>query len=346
MFAQALGSKSRCAPIICYMAMTDLEEKIIILGFDPGQDVLLHSSVFSNMTLFVNLKDWQIVVRQGRNPESGILYTYIALSFDKAYIKIICGTKGTRMAVTRWDHHITLAYLPWRAEQQMRDMAKSMRRLLVAWSDLEPSLRPLELLTSRSFTIGRHKCDFDQHRPPPFEWDRWGDSDIYDYCKSDFLQEDWEQIERLLDEGLLDFEIEPKKIAEKRKIEGDVSPQFVKEVCWEYWYRDCNRYFHAEEIERLSRPKHNEEGSVEILLREGRVSECSEVRSLLHYLRELLVFKFGAFHMTPGNDVELLSENKWHVTPQTRRLLAERDSSDMPEHADYVECHWPVLSSA
>ena len=85
---------------------------------------------------------------------------------------------------------------------------------------------------------------------------------------------------------------------------------------------------------------------VDILLRDAAVSQHSEARSLLHYLRELLVFKFGAYYMRPMQDVGLHGEDSWHITPQTNRLYAKRQGLDAPAHADYVECCWPSKSLA
>ena len=82
-------------------------------------------------------------------------------------------------------------------------------------------------------------------------------------------------------------------------------------------------------------------GNLEVARREAVVSKCSEVRSLLHYLRELLVFKFSVFHMRPAHDVGLHNEDSWHVTPQTNELYAKRQGLSTPTHGKYVECHWP-----
>ena len=120
-----------------------------------------------------------------------------------------------------------------------------------------------------------------------------------------------------------------------------VPPEFMKQVCAKYYERDWARVHKARKIEEECRPKYNDESVIEILLREAVVSQCSEVRSLLHYLRERLVFKFSVFHMRPAHDVGLHNEDSWHVTPQTNELYAKRQGLSTPTHGKYVECHWP-----
>ena len=83
--------------------------------------------------------------------------------------------------------------------------------------------------------------------------------------------------------------------------------------------------------------KYNEEGMVEIYLNDGLVANC-EIRSLLHYLREDLVYKHRAFYMEPAEKVGLLNNDRWHVTPQTMGLYARRRGWCQPENAEYIEC--------
>ena len=44
-----------------------------------------------------------------------------------------------------------------------------------------------------------------------------------------------------------------------------------------------------------------------------------------------------------ADDIELLSEDSWHVTPQTTALHAKRRGFEEPEYANYVECSWQEL---
>ena len=98
----------------------------------------------------------------------------------------------------------------------------------------------------------------------------------------------------------------------------------------------------ASAIEEEGRPKYALPGMVEVLLRESKVDKTSELKSLLYYLREMLVFKYGVHHMHPPEDLGLHSEDSWHVTPQTNALEATRRDLGTPKHADYVEGFWTV----
>ena len=51
-------------------------------------------------------------------------------------------------------------------------------------------------------------------------------------------------------------------------------------------------------------------------LSEGGVSINSEIFTLLYYLRERLIYRFGVFHME--GRVGLHHEASWRVTPQTK----------------------------
>jgi hypothetical protein len=377
--------KSLEALITVLMLQNSMEEEgIIISGDGLGQEVLLHASIFSNMRLYVPLGDCWIVVREGakgdsyeeerllacqESAEAGekqvevegdnsalsqtrktsfTHYTYMAFQFRKAYFKVNSeGNQGPRMAATRWAHHITLAYLPARTRDEMRRMAKDSNELLADWFATKPDGRPLDLLTSRSFLIGRHACDF-VNNDRPSDYDRWPNSDVYTSGRSNFLDMEWGQICELVDNNLLSFVHEPNAIVKKVEADGidSVTPAFVKGVCAIYWRRDRKRMLRAHEIEEESRPKYHEKGAMEIFLRDTAVSKCSEVRSLLHYLHEMLVFKWGVYHMQPTEDLGLHNEDSWHVTPQTNGLHATRQGLDTPAHANYVECYWPSESFA
>ena len=340
-----------------------------------GQDALVHERAFSNSRLYVKLEDCRVVVRWGGKDDSyyteerllaclpasaegsaeveggqaevediveggrrrATHYTYVALWFDKAYLRVFFGHRKS-IAVTKWGHHITLAYLPLMSSVNMDLMARDMKCLLDDWIALEHSRRPLNLLTSRSFWVLRRACDFvGDVRPRAF--DRWpGSEDIYTYSRSDFLNTGWEEICQLVDDGLLVFVHEPRAITKEKERDDTVPTTLVNRVCASYAMRDLERQESAKQVERESLPKYDNEGMVEVLLRETAVSRCSQVRSLLHYLRERLVFKFGVRHMKPAQELGLHDEGSWHVSPQTRGLYAKRQGLSVPLDANYVEC--------
>ena len=98
----------------------------------------------------------------------------------------------------------------------------------------------------------------------------------------------------------------------------------------------------ARAMEEEGRPKYGLHRKIEVLLRESKVGKTSELKTLLHYLREHLVFKWGVHHMLPSEDLGLHSEHSWHVTPQTNALEATRRGLCTPEFANYVESFWTV----
>ena len=295
----------------------------------------------------MEVEDVEYLQDYGRTREGPVThYTYVALQFRRAYIKYHSTRQTARKIIIRCAHHITLAYLPWTTSRVRRKMDWDMNELLAEWIAIKPSGRPSCLLTSRSFLIKRRAGDF-VGDDGPCEFDRWPGSDIYTSGRSDFINTKWEQICQLVDNNLLSFICTPKEIVKKMETDGIdvVPPEFVKKVCAKYYERELRRLHKASEIEKECRPKYHDEAVIEILLREAVVSKCSEVRSLLHYLRELLVFKISVFHMRPAHDVGLHNEDSWHVTPQTNELYAKRQGLSTPTHKKYVECYWPSESS-
>ena len=58
----------------------------------------------------------------------------------------------------------------------------------------------------------------------------------------------------------------------------------------------------------------------------GNVCANSDISTLLVYLRDRLIYRYGVFHME--GHVGLHHENSWHVTPQTENF----------NHEDMVRC--------
>ena len=146
-------------------------------------------------------------------------YTYIAFWFEEASFTVMSGSDRdprSRTAVTRWKHHISLAYLPYMTAAQRINLEEKMNKLFDEWKEIEPGHGPLELLTSRGFLIGQllHNTvdigavkTFDQ---------RWPGTDIYTRYTSDFRFKNLKDICGLVDEGLLSFITEPKMITRKK----------------------------------------------------------------------------------------------------------------------------------
>ena len=155
---------------------------------------------------------------------------------------------------------------------------------------------------------------------------------------------EWDELCMRIDSGLLKFVNEPKEITTIRELYGNegVTPQVMRTVCAKFRDRDVGRVNKAHTMEKEGRPKYGLRGKIEVLLRESKVCQTSELKTLLHYLREHLVFKWGVHHMLPSKDLGLHSEHSWHVTPQTNALEATRRGLCTPEYANYVESFWTV----
>ena len=55
---------------------------------------------------------------------------------------------------------------------------------------------------------------------------------------------------------------------------------------------------------------------IHIGLSDCNVADESEIFSMLHYFRELLIYKHGIYHIEPKKEVFVLPAKSWHVTPQ------------------------------
>ena len=93
---------------------------------------------------------------------------------------------------------------------------------------------------------------------------------------------------------------------------------------------------HATDLELRCMPKYD--CAAEAPLVDCRVHAESEVSTLLHYLHETLIYKHGVFYLEPRDEVGVLDDRSWHVTPQTEGLYARRQGLVETEYADCVEC--------
>ena len=139
---------------------------IVITGDASGDAVLVHEHAIANVRLYVKKGDCRVVVHECEHrasdeyekraslcratastrppsdipddssaPQSGTYYLYVALWFDKVFIKVSCsGHRETlRMAATAMPHHITLAYLPSRGNYLLSAMADSLNEVCEDW---------------------------------------------------------------------------------------------------------------------------------------------------------------------------------------------------------------------
>ena len=197
--------------------------------------------------------------------------------------------------------------------------------------------RPKHLLHSRRFLVG---VRYNESRLCPFV-DKWGDTDVYTKCSTDFFHCPTDRIAYLVSQGLLMFKNDPPIIREwKQANSGKVPEEIVRSACAHFYERDQSRLRIAEAHERQTVPKRNLEGMKELLLRDGNVSPSSEMWTLLHYLHDMLTHKHSVYYMRPIEEVALIHGNGWHVTPQTKALYATRMGESRPDYGDYVECEF------
>ena len=84
------------------------------------------------------------------------------------------------------------------------------------------------------------------------------------------------------------------------------------------WHRDRKRYNHAVELERTSGRWSSRCATdmIHIQLSGSNVCKTSEIVTLLHYLRENLIYGQGVHHMEPRGNTGLHDVKSWHVTAQ------------------------------
>ena len=192
--------------------------------------------------------------------------------------------------------------------------------MLSDWWDLlkfgDPLERPLAILSSRRFSIGTHDIHQSNDLGPNADF-MWSDRDTYAFGDSDFMHESMEDLRVLLDEGRIRLKRDPASlvrfIAEHGS--GPESKAALEERCM---------------------PKYD--SGAEVQLVDCRVHAESEVSTLLHYLHETLIYKHGVFYLEPRDEVGVLDDRSWHVTPQTEGLHARRQGLVETEYADCVEC--------
>ena len=268
-------------------------------------------------------------------------YTYIALWFDRLYFKRLSVEHEVVWMATRCPHHISLCYLPWMSDSLVDALLSSLQRVLSDWWDLlkfgDPLERPLAILSSRRFSIGTHDIHQSNDLGPNADF-MWSDRDTYAFGDSDFMHESMEDLRVLLDEGRIRLKRDPaslvRLIAEHGS--GPESKAEMARLCINFHRRDHGRLASATALERRCVPKYD--FGAEVQLVDGRVHAESEVSTLLHYRHEALIDKHGVLYLEPRDEVGVLDDRSWHVTPQTEGLHARRHGLVETEYADCVAC--------
>ena len=217
--------------------------------------------------------------------EDGEYYTFVAIEFNKMAVKLNDG----KWVFTHWTHHVSLAYLPPLGSQRYKlqqDLNAVMQNYIAIRE--EPHLMPSRLLHFRCCKCYRD-CD-----------------------ETDFIQP---LIEFLPDE--LENELEMNSIELLTSPKGSETKRAMIKRLYE---RDIQRMSDAPIGKAVSVGPGGRQRPMTMQLSGGRVHADSEMATLLFYLRDRLIYRFGVFHME--GKVGLHHERSWHVTPVTEDLTA------------------------
>ena len=218
-------------------------------------------------------------------------YTYIALILGALYVVVKTG----EVVMTQEDQHITIAYLPATAARTRRMLLSSLDRLLDAWLclNLQPMERPYseELLPMRKCIVGDSHQDQEYRNLAhiaPVTINQHLDAKRIVLATPTFINDG---------SGGDDRTLEP-----------------VAQAIVRMHRRDICRVEAAKEIEKATMASARQQTTVHVGLTKNKIRPTSEVASLLHYVRETLIYKHGVYHMQPRRDVGLLDSTSWHVS--------------------------------
>ena len=99
-------------------------------------------------------------------------------------------------------------------------------------------------------------------------------------------------------------------------------PRFMGEVCHvinrviRLFNRDSARLQRSIEIEKENAPGHKLKSpkTVQMSFQDHNLRHPSEIYSLLWYLRESIIYKWGGYNMRPTKQIAILSPAHWHVS--------------------------------
>ena len=259
-------------------------------------------------------------------------YTYVAMWFVSLYAMEGSG-KDTWLKTKKW-HHITLAYLPLLTEKAMADLQNAMNSCIRRWWELLKvskkigsqwlaESRSRELLPMRKIDIIGTKTELREEGGeediPAFH--QWPGTDLYTIRRSKLGNLSKKELEGILTENKARWVTTPKYITDSMLKEKTLIPprSLMINSCVLYWRRDVMRQQYAEELEMECMPIKNIEGVVEVKLKGHGVEENSQIRTLLEYLKDIMIYQFGAYHLKPLKEVGIFTEQNWHVTPQVEK---------------------------
>ena len=174
-------------------------------------------------------------------------YTYVALWFDHMYFVRVAGGQ-TQQTVTRYAHHVTLAYLPAVSELERKRMEEGLNKLLSSWWCEEYYSRPEALLRFRKFCVGQRKSEWPKTLRSSDEYDicylnQWPDidkKDVFTCRETTGVCDDWPSLQQLIHKDLLRFATPPREWLEAADLKVTLSTLQKEDLFRRYFLRDRN----------------------------------------------------------------------------------------------------------
>ena len=218
-------------------------------------------------------------------------YTYVAVWFDILYIRL----KSGEWVVTSGGHHCTMAYLPWLPWRSREVIMGSNESIITDWKHgaSDPLGRPHDLLTWRQCHITDPNDDTN-YKSMPF----------YDMSHD------------VINEHLQNKTIHLARPVYHNGPDGETVEERNDVSIVRLWNRDNNRLDAAKRLESYSASHATVTGMVHLRLKNGIITEDSEVFTLLHYVNQNLIHHHRVHYLQPQHEIGLKSAESWHVTPQ------------------------------
>ena len=246
-------------------------------------------------------------------------YTYVALFYKVLMVRRIRRSTGeVTWKQTVQEHHSTLMYLPFQWPTWRDGAQLACNEWLSDWFDTPPAERPRKLLTSRKVHL---LCTYEELRHQPqvlrSRHEHWPGTELYDYGKEDLGFMEQYDLDEHLKKGSLRPAKMPDEIARDMEQTGSLLPNklLLDDFCIRIWRRDQLRLREARAMESLCTPRRAYAHKAEVYLSDCVVRPDCELFTLLHYLQQLMVFRFRAYHLLPRKDIGILTGGQWHITP-------------------------------
>ncbi|MDA8583421.1 hypothetical protein N9L68_04290 [bacterium] len=172
-------------------------------------------------------------------------------------------------------HHTTIAYLPGMSQRQRDELAQGLKDTMECWIDTRDAPRL------------RHICLLHFRKCVVY-------SNEQSYCK--------DRLRRLV------------TFARQCRLSWDCASSCSARCPTRVWTSSTQRVVSAPIGMAVGFDSDGRQPPITMQVSEGGVSVNSEIFTLLYYLRERLIYRFGVFHVE--GRVGLHHQAIWHVTPQ------------------------------